>query len=70
MVYDVNNINLNIIKQYKSDLLNERNSFINKTYNTFLSSHLNSSSDAYIKLIVSKLDILYKDMIILKMLVL
>lgn len=61
MVYDVNNINLNIIKQYKSNLLSEKNGFINKTYNTFLSSHLNTSSDAYVKLIVSKLDVLYKD---------
>lgn len=61
MPYDVNNINLSIINQYKQELFDEFNSFMNRAYSTFLSSHLNDSSDTYVKLMVSKLDDLYKD---------
>ena len=61
MLYDTNNINLNIIKQYRSSFLNEKNSFMNRSYSTFMSSYLNSCSDTYVKLMASKLDNLYKN---------
>lgn len=61
MLYDANNINLTLLKQYRLDLFTEKNNFQYRTYNTFLSSYLNSSNDIYIKLISSKLDKLYQN---------
>lgn len=61
MSYDTNNINLNILNQYKSSFLAEKNNFTNSTYNTFLSSHLNSSNNTYVKLMSTKLDNLYRE---------
>lgn len=61
MLYDENKINLNLLKQFKSNFLNEKNLFSNGAYSTFNSGYLNTCSDEYIRLIASKLDNLYKN---------
>lgn len=61
MLYDTNNINLTLLKQYRNSFFNEKSNFINRSYSNFLSSHLNSCNDTYIKLMISRLDKLYKN---------
>lgn len=60
MLYDTNNVDINRLKECKSNLSNEANNFRNKTYNTFELSYLNSSSNIYVKNMVMTLEKLYK----------
>lgn len=61
MIYDANNINIEVLKQDKSLFNDEKSKFEKYSYEMFLSSYLNNSNDEYIKLMANKLEQLYKN---------
>lgn len=59
-IYDTNNINLDLLKQYNNSLNKEKTNFINKTYGTFSSSYLKTADNIYVKNMAVVLEKLYK----------
>ena len=57
----MHNVDIEVLKECKNLFEDEKTNFINQTYNTFLSSYLKNSNDAFINIMASNIESIYEE---------